>query len=465
MRLNLDFKLDTLEERLQYLDDYIKNNKDFTDANLEMMANYILWKVEDPDFEVDSNNSPWKNRESKHISWQAMQEEELEGNRKSIYFQISEVQEKGKKRKLIREEILKKLNFPDCIETINAILNNPTGEIPGHDFVLNEQKIAWFTLWGQIDKTEYAVQTWELLNGRRRADLPIRQELYERLAFFAFLFKPFPTYQELIDDLNKMAEKWDGYTALKKKRQLVTLRTEQYSLLDSLQGEALQKHGNIGLYWDEPNSGLNGFKPFMSKELLFDDFSDAQFSRQYQNLCIKQLQYADAPLGPKEIDFRDPKTVRNLLAARDDLLTSMESEAYQEYEITSLLIKYLDFYIKKCNFTPDLSYILNAKMNGTPNRQISEYLKINFGLNYKENYISTIFTKRIINTIVKEVEKHYRDIERILMGRSVFKICSCCGKLLPRSPEYFNRRATSNDGFFNYCKNCKNKKKAIKEME
>lgn len=462
MRLDLDFKLDTLEERIEYLNKYINNNKDFTEANLEMMANYILWKVEDPDFEVDSNNSPWKNRESKHISWQALQEEELEGNRKSVYFQISEVQEKGKKRKLIREEILKKLNFPDCTEKIHYILENPNDELPVHDFTLTEQKIAWFTLWGQIDKTEYTVQTWELLNGKRRADLPIRQELFERLAFFAYLFHPFDTFQKLIDDLNKTAQSWDGYTALKKKRQLVALRTEQYSLLDALQGEALQKHGNIGLYWTEPNSGLNGFKPFMAKELIFRDFNEKQFSPKYQELCIKQLQYADAPLGPKEIDFRDPKTVRNLLAIKDELSTALESESYQDYEVTSNLLKYLDFYIDQCHFSPDLYYILMAKMSGIPNRQISEHLKKNFNLSYKENYISTIFTKRIINAIVKEVEKHYRDVERILMGRNVFKICSCCGKLLPRSPEYFNRRATSNDGFFNYCKNCKNKKKTIK---
>lgn len=463
MRLNLDFKLDTLDERLEYLDNYVKENSNFTEANLEMMANYLLWKVDEPDFEVDSAHSPWKSRESKHISWQALQEEELEGNRKSAYLQISEVNEKGKKRKLERECVLNKLQMPSCSDEITYILSNQESPLPSCSLSIDGQAHAWFNLWGQIDKTEYMVQTWELLNGRRRADLPIRQELFERLAFFAFIYHPFNTYAELIADLDKTAESWDGYTALKQKRQLVALRTEQYTLLDALQGESLQKHGNIGLYWNEPDSGFNGFKPFMAKELLFSEFYEGQFTRKYQDICIKQLQNADAPLGPKEIDLRDPKVIRYLLFAREDLLTALEGEHYQEYEVTYSLLKYLDFYIKQCKFTPDLDYILNAKITGVSNRQISDYLKKNFNLDYKENYISTIFTKRIINAIIKEVEKHYRDVERILMGRNVFKKCSCCGRLLPRSSEYFNKRATSNDGFFNYCKDCKIKKKALKE--
>lgn len=462
MRLNLDFKLDTTQERLDYLTDYIQDKK-FTDANLEMMANYLLWSVDDPDFEVDSNNSPWKTRESKHISWQTLQEEELEGNRKSVYQQISEIQEKGKKRKLDRNCVLTKLKYTLPSATIEAILSDPSAPIPQFEEQLDSLTITWFDLWGQIDQTEYKVQYWELKNGKRRADLPIRQELFERLAFFALYSKYSGSFNQFIAALEKTAESWDGYTALKQKRQLVALRTEQYTLLDSLQGESLQKHGNIGLYWNDMDNGLRGFKPFMAKELLFDKFQTSFFNRDYQDICIKELQNADAPLDFKEIDLRDPDTVRAVLFARKDLYDSLPELTYQDYEIVSRLLEYIDFYIKQCNFSPELEYILFSKINGSTNRKISEYLKDKFNLDYKENYISTIFTKRIINSIVKEVEKHYKNVEYILMGKNVFKRCSCCGKLLPRNSEFFNKRATSNDGFFNYCKACKIEKKTQKE--
>jgi len=463
MRLNLDFQLDTPEERLAYLDTYIQD-KQFTDSNLEMMANYLLWTVPSPDFEIDSAHSPWKSRESKHISWQALQEEELEGNRKSVYQQISEVQEKGKKRKLDRNCVLVKLNFEMPTATINEILSRPNDTLPPFDYSLSYQTITWFDLWGQIDKTEYQVQYWELKNGKRRADLPIRQELLERLAFFAYYNHPYDTYGELIAALEAAAGAWDGYTALKQKRQLVALRTEQYTLLDALQGESLQKHGNIGLYWNDNDNGLIGFKPFMAEELLFENFEDSFFNRPFQDLCIKELQNADAGVGIREIDLRDPKTVREVLFMRNDFIDSLSDLPYQEYEIVNKLIKYIDYYIHKCNFSDDLKYILYAKISGVSNRSISEHLKENYGLDYKENYISTIFTKRIVNAIIKEVEKHYKNVEYILMGKNVFKRCSCCGKLLPRNTEYFNKRVTSNDGFFNYCKDCKVLKKAIKEQ-
>ena len=94
------------------------------------------------------------------------------------------------------------------------------------------------------------------------------------------------------------------------------------------------------------------------------------------------------------------------------------------------------------------------------NKDIAKAVEEKFNLSYKENYISTIFTRRIVEPIVEQVEKHYRLIEYITMGRTVFKKCSICGRLLPRNSTYFNKRTATSDGFFSYCKECKARRKS-----
>jgi hypothetical protein len=112
-----------------------------------------------------------------------------------------------------------------------------------------------------------------------------------------------------------------------------------------------------------------------------------------------------------------------------------------------------------CELPPELKRILTLKMSKVNNREIAEILLQEYGLEYKENYISTIFTKRIIEEIVKQVELHYRLIEFITVGKSVFKRCSRCGKLYPRNTNYFNKRTSTCDGFFSNCKKCKTRRK------
>lgn len=68
-RLKLDFSLNTNLERAKFIDEYIKNSTiTFTDDELEMMGNYILWgKAEDTGLspvdekfiEIETRNKTW----------------------------------------------------------------------------------------------------------------------------------------------------------------------------------------------------------------------------------------------------------------------------------------------------------------------------------------------------------------------------------------------------------------------
>lgn len=47
MQIKLDFTLDTVDARREYVQEYIKENGErLNNDNLEMLSNYILWAVE-----------------------------------------------------------------------------------------------------------------------------------------------------------------------------------------------------------------------------------------------------------------------------------------------------------------------------------------------------------------------------------------------------------------------------------
>lgn len=484
MRLALDFHKNSSAERIDFLNNYIENNKgSFTEDNLEMMANYILWAVEkenNESFQIESKNSPWTKKHN-DISFEGLLEQESETGLPAESLIATHATGSAAKAKLNREEVIQKLTngFPSqqnnkiaqaFLKEKDAKSDSEVAQLRGENNIfipLEWHPLAqiWFDLWSSIDQTEYIIQTWEIKHGKRRADLPIRQELLDRLVYMLIYKNRKICLSTLRAELDNEADKWDGYFYLKKKRSLVQLRTQQYSLLDCTSQEPMQKHMNTGRYYLEETAGINEFFPFMSERLLIQDITEDFFKQDFQQLCVKSLRHSDKALNAqylqsnKAIDLRDPNTIRHLLFFRADIKNHLEDNHVSDREINELLLKYIQYYINKCNFSDDLNYILECKVKKMTNKEIADSLKDKFGIIYKDNYISTIFTKRIVEAIVEQVNLHYKMIEYITMGKNVFKKCSVCGKLLPRNSTYFNKRTSTSDGFFSYCKDCKTRKK------
>ena len=430
--LHLNFDLNGYQPRKEFLDKYLAENnvQAFSEKDLEMMSNYLLWGAQTEqslNFDIESKNSPWSKKEIS-VSFDDMIEREHETGA-PVHTQLSDIQIKTQKKKLDRKEVLDKLKDQDA-----------------------SLKTSWLILWGNIDKTEFMVQNWELEHGKRRPDLPIREELHERLRGYA-LWKNIE-FAELEDQLIAEQRKWTGYEFIKQKRSLVQMRTQQYTLLDSTQYDGPPKRVSNSNYWSEKESAISNFYPFDSEKLLLPEINEDCFSREFAKHCIAQLQYADA-MPKKALDLRQPEAIRNILLMKNDLEDAIERREDSEAETLKMLIKYIEYYIKQANFPPELLLIMNSKINKISNKEITVLLKEQFNLDYQENYISTIFTKRIIEEIAKQAELHYKMIEYILMGRTVFKRCSKCGRLLPRNTTYFNKRASTSDGFFSHCKECR----------
>lgn len=434
MKIKLDFNIDASNDRLNYINDYLStiDQSNLTQTNLELISNYILWSLakETPvDFEVDEKRATWKKQAP--LSIEALQEQESAAGI-PLALRISDTGLASKKKNLNREDVKRLLE-----------------EHP-------EQKEPWLSLWKNIDETEFKVQTYELLHGKRRPDLPIRKELHERLEEDAADI-PLPDYERA---LSEEAAALDGYTYLKLKRNLRELRTQQYVLLDSLKGEPMRKTCITPIYWRGEEPLLNDILPFCQADFIKDAATLEDFSKPSMRKYIAALRRIDAMEqdGQEHIDLRKPEDVRQVIGNLKELHHAASVSSFVSGEALRTLEQFLMFYIQRCRFSQDLMIILKGKINGKTNKEIADKLRDKCGLDYKENYISTIYSKRIIAEIAAQAVANYRLIEFITFGKSVFKRCSDCGRLLPRNADYFNRRASTSDGFFGYCKECKEKR-------
>lgn len=471
MRLNLNWTIDDPQEREKFVREYIEEHGHLlTEENLSTLADYILWATKDPNIEMETKNSPWVGKNtSKEVSLDALKEQAEETGR-PVEALLSATNFTNPIIKLNRTDVINKLlppsvpffqykNTPSSLnkaERLDYLEKEATKTLFLH---LKEGRPThpltsqWLDLWRDIDTTEYTVQTWEMQRGKRRPGLPIRDILEFRVSVLSddpISFK---------QGLQEKASQWSAYEVLKNKRLLVSFRKQQYALLDGLGEEMRQAKGGAS-FWTSNNEGIAEFYPIMDEKLFIKDFLPSHFDPSFQGKVITALQRCDRKEeGNLTIDLRDGKSVRALLSMQGELADSLPIREIAHREIIGKLLFYLHIYLKEANLSPDLLTIMQMKIKKKSNREIAEFIQEEYGFSYRENYISTIYTKRIIDAITEQAEKHVRKLEYLLMGRNVFKTCSRCHGLFPRNGEYFNKRNGTSDGFYNYCKECRIKQR------
>ena len=110
-------------------------------------------------------------------------------------------------------------------------------------------------------------------------------------------------------------------------------------------------------------------------------------------------------------------------------------------------------FIRKAKIDEMHREILDFKINRKKNSEIAATINKKYGKSYTDNYISTIFTQKVIKGITDAARQHEEFIANLPFIEN-FKICNCCKKILLKSPDNFVRKANASDGFTNRCKRC-----------
>ena len=435
-RLQLDFKLTTTDERVNFLNEYLQRpefvKKPPTEDELETMGNYLLWG-KDPVTGLNAKQAGLCDIETKHGTW----------DKNSNIESLEELMESP----TFNEASLLTLETVAPIKVKREVFSRKEALSKCPDYLVDTFK----SLFQQIDELDLMINYYELAHNRRKN--PPRDELLNKFT---------PEEQAALEE---KASHWNQYKYLKTRHQLVELRREQYTLRDSYQQTILSQEAPAPYFpHEEPvldvdievlplgvkrNQGVGAY--------LFRNWEDIIPANFNENMLAETSEFywkkkAYKP-GPKQqfIDFRELEHVYEMFQLFFEL-DSAAVDAELESNLPALM-ETLRFYIDQAELSEIQREILDMKLRKVKNADIALEINKKWKKTYTPNYISTIFRQRIIPKINEAAAYHEKLVSNIFFEEE-FKTCTGCGKTLLRDTDNFTRKSRSKDGFTSRCKRC-----------
>lgn len=429
-RLQLDFSLQSTNERRDFVNQYVNQSHfqkyPLTEDELETIANYILWGKDN-----DGLNCTQRGEiqiETRNKTWQRDDTESLDAMMESPTFNEAALRRTTDLRLKVPREVF------DRTKTLE--------ECPAHLVLVFKE------LFHRIDTIELSLNFYEFAHGRRKE--PPRETLLKRFT------------QDEINHAQAVAAKWNQFKYLKQRHLIVELRREQFTLRDTFaekhlrhtppepEGEPinLDFDAEIPVYPLGLINGPVGALLFKSEDLLNpDSYSNSDLRKISEFYWSKQSNARPSFF----FDFCDLEHIYEFFGQ----LTEMEDEigALPIDSNLAQMIATLKYYIELTDLTEVQQEILDLKINKCKNQDIADVINQKFGKSYTANYISTIFRQKIIPRINHTAAFHSKIVENLCFKEN-FKKCSGCGKILLIDSDNFVKKSRSKDGFASRCKVC-----------
>ena len=431
-RLKLDFALSYTDERINFVNKYVTEQqfqqRPLTEEECEMIANYVLWgknrltgqnAQQDGLVELPSRNGDWASQQNTESL------EELSENpmfNEATVRPITSTPYKVRKESFSREDALRK-----APESLRPTLTD---------------------LFRQIDTLEYKIGLWDLAHNKRTK--PLRAELTKQFT------------EEDTRAAQSEIIHWNQFKYLKKRHELIELRRAQYTLRDFFAPTIAQK--GINPVQEEITPPifdseievlpLGTFNSSEIAQLVYTPFqkcAPTYFSQDEIKALTKfywEKQKFSAGAHNVWFDFRDTNHLYKLVDNWGTLCLSADNDLN-----TRALLEGFKFYVAQSKLTDLQKELLDLKKHKVKNADIAITLNKKYGKNYSANYISTVYTQKILTGIAAAANQQV-DIIANLSFEEEFKQCLGCGEWFRRTPDYFTRKIRANDGLSTRCKAC-----------
>lgn len=265
-----------------------------------------------------------------------------------------------------------------------------------------------------------------------------------------------------------------GLEFYRKNHLLIQLRREQFALKD-MEVETIQSKCFMGAS-PKPVSFTSdtGYLRDYRQEFIYANWRANHYRAQFgedwyirQQLVLASLitqgldRWDWVEVSENCIDFTNPTHVYEFV----ERYMPLKEDCWEDLncDLRYLIWEFED-YVEKAHLSPDRFHILIRKIDRASNQRIIQELQEKFGLNYSDNYISTIYTHMICRDIAKAAqlsldEWTYRD------HPEKFKVCSTCGTKYLRDTRNFIKKQTSKDGLSARCKYCDKEIRDRKKLE
>ena len=398
-RLNLNFQLESAEDRTQFVRDYLEEI-DFvpTEAELETISNYILWGKD------QSGKNPQQRKEIEIKPWTAPVCESIEGLMETPGFQ----------------------------ETIKEVYND---------------------LFRQIDTLELMINYYELFAGKRK--LPPRESLVGK-----FNAEQQAYLNEQALKLSQFKYLKLRHLLIELRREQYTIKDNYAPKVSFQETNQVEDPFDTLLIGEDVTVLPIGikYKNQLCDKIFTDgrdpipsDFTSEDLAAVSKMLWVKPTQMS--------FDFRNTTHLLAALQAQPDL----EDEIMKKRLLSNAepFLNTLKFYESRAELTELQQKILDLKLKKVSNQRVAQIINETYDKSYNDNYISTIFHQKIIPQIAEAASYHREVMENIFYPTN-FKKCKDCGRVLLASPRNFVRQKKSNDGFSPRCKKCEKIKREIR---
>ena len=414
---SLDYSIVRDTDRVTAVRDILDTlDADPSQAELELMASYILYGKNDEGQNLDQQHLTTKNS-TRYNSFRLKEDtnESLDAILDNPGPRQNEFQPLHRRSPYLQKKTT--IRRPKLDKKTGAVLDPGDSDIPGME-----------DYWEIIDRWEHRIGVMEGKIAPTEDDTGIRE----------------------LDP--------DSYSLYQLKHILIDIRRHQYYLKD---------HYKPTIYWagaDRPRAQYYDFTADSFYWISYEEWEQRVRNSLLRSTSRDLNDYETrlAPDGSLQVkwlvkqhtfDWENPKHIRALINIYDLLYDAMHDK-FESYSYTLFID--LERYRRLANLTPLQNFILDMRLRHIQYTAIHEACQQKFGRTINVNHISTVLSKIIPERIAAAALR-----QRLLteVPAELRKICPRCKRLLPKSQIFFFRSSISPTGFATICKNCDREKR------
>lgn len=238
-----------------------------------------------------------------------------------------------------------------------------------------------------------------------------------------------PGLKELREAIEQVEEAGKAATGRRKyllKKQLIEMRKDQYILKNSFKA---------------PMRTLPSFRGANKIDLFEKKYIDENGNPQSTGL----------------ISLFNPEHISAILCHYNALKIETKGRYQDDFyylmeDFDSLLTKALAQY-------PAYLDIVKWKIEGKTNLEIQQLLLQHHNISHSIQYISSLWRNKIPKIIAEQEQEDFLIWYYETQEQGPMKRCACCKQLKPATGRFFSKNKTSKDGWYSWCKKCRNTKK------
>ena len=192
----------------------------------------------------------------------------------------------------------------------------------------------------------------------------------------------------------------------------------------------------------------------------------APSSRGANKIDLDERQYIDENGDPQStglISFFNPEHISAILCNYNALQIEIKGRYWDDFYY---LMKDFDALMKKAlSDYPAYLDIVKYKVDNKTNIEIQQMLLDKHNIQHSIQYISQLWRTKIPKMIAERAQHDFLLWHASQDPNAPMKKCACCGQKKPANSRFFSRNKTSKDGWYSWCKMCRNKKNAENKLK